>query len=151
MCFTLGLNWIRFSGSHHRAAEQLSLWHQLCCRALCWSCSQTGASLTHAAVPRSSARPFSFQVLHFQCIYTNTPIYWCSMNSHSTYSVSKSYHSVKYNSGGPSTILFQCSSILLDFHHRYNSVLSAKILSSCFNTFICIMQMKHYFSGCFSI
>ena len=108
ICFTLGLNWICFSRSHHRAPEQLSLWHQRCRRALCWSRSRTRASLTHVTVPvpRSSVRPFSFRVLHFLCIYTNTPIHWCSTNWHSTSSVSKSYHSVKYDSEGQAPFCF---------------------------------------------
>lgn len=58
----------------------------------------------------------------------NTPIHWHSTIWHSAQPVSRSYCSVKYNSGRQASLCFSVQVFFLDFHLQYNSVLSAKII-----------------------
>lgn len=99
--------------------------------------------------PQPSSRPTvlaplpglpAVRVLHFGYIYTNTPIHWYSTNRHSTYSVLKPYPLCQIGFRGTSTVLCQHSSIFLDFHQRYNSILRAK------NPFIMFQHLHLYYA-----
>lgn len=119
--------------------QVFAVWFRESCMCVTWGLN---GSTSEAAVPSRSvpgqglarsptlsASPFPSTVLQLWCIHTKyTYIHWCSTIWHSAQPVSRSYCSVKCNSGRQASLCFSVQVFFLDFHLQYNSVLRAKII-----------------------